>query len=33
MAHFDLTERYDFQQWIIKDLETENGFTHRPQSN
>jgi type I restriction enzyme R subunit len=33
MAHFDLTERYDFQQWIITDLETENGFTHRPQSN
>ena len=33
MAHFDLTERYDFQQWIITDLESENGFTHRPQSN
>ena len=33
MAHLNITERYDFQQWIIKDLEAENGFIHRPQSS
>ena len=33
MTHLNITERYDFQQWILKDLEAENGFIHRPQSS
>ena len=33
MAYLNITERYDFQQWILKDLEAENGFIHRPQSS
>ena len=33
MTHLNITERYDFQQWILKDLEAEKGFIHRPQSS
>lgn len=32
MAYLNITERYDFQQWILNDLVTENGFIHRLQS-
>ena len=29
MANLDLKERYDFQQWIIKDLKEKNGYIQR----
>ena len=29
MANLGLKERYDFQQWIIKDLEEKNGYIQR----
>lgn len=30
MANLNLTERYDFQQWILQDLVQENGYIQRP---
>ena len=32
MANLDITERYDFQQWILKDLIQYNGYIQRAQS-
>lgn len=32
MAKFNLTERYDFQQWILQDLVQNNQYIQRPQS-
>lgn len=32
MANLDITERYDFQQWILKDLIQYNGYIQRSQS-
>ncbi|MCL2112687.1 MAG: DEAD/DEAH box helicase family protein [Streptococcaceae bacterium] len=32
MPHLNINERYDFQQWIIKDLVELNGFEQRHQS-
>lgn len=32
MANLDITERYDFQQWILKDLIQYNGYIQRVQS-
>lgn len=32
MANLDITERYDFQQWILKDLIQHNGYIQRAQS-
>lgn len=29
MANLGLKERYDFQQWIIKDLKEKNGYIQR----
>ncbi len=29
MANLGLKERYDFQQWIIKDLKDKNGYIQR----
>ena len=29
MANLGLKERYDFQQWIIKDLKEKNGYSQR----
>lgn len=31
MAKFNLTERYDFQQWILQDLVQNNQYIQRPQ--
>lgn len=33
MANLNINERYDFQQWIIKDLVSENDFVLRSQTN
>lgn len=32
MANLNITERYDFQQWILKDLIQYNGYIQRAQS-
>ena len=32
MANLDITERYDFQQWILKELIQYNGYIQRAQS-
>lgn len=32
MTNLDITERYDFQQWILKDLIQHNGYIQRAQS-
>ena len=32
MANLDITERYDFQQWILKDLIQYNGYIQRAQA-
>ena len=32
MANLDITERYDFQQWILRDLIQYNGYIQRAQS-
>lgn len=33
MPHLNINERYDFQQWIIDDLVTLNGFEQRQQAH
>ena len=33
MAYLDINERYDFQQWVLSDLVTLNGFEKRDQKN
>lgn len=33
MAYLDINERYDFQQWVLSDLVTINGYEKRDQKN